>query len=148
MNMSDNSADKKKKTSEFGRVLNPKAPEFTDLRQRLGLSQSQFADRFGLSIRTVQQWEQGRSQPDQPARVLLALISSAPDEMQDLIDRLFAEIRTRKRTKTTLANRLDEKIIEVQLSLERAYLDQEPMISDARPEAVWSDPNRSKAYAA
>ena len=34
-----------------------------DLRQQMGLSQSQFAERFGIPVRTIQQWEQGKSSP-------------------------------------------------------------------------------------
>lgn len=44
------------------------------LRRRLGISQSAFARRYRLPLGTVRDWEQGRTMPDQPARVLLALI--------------------------------------------------------------------------
>ncbi len=55
------------------------------LRQRLGLSQSQFAARFGFSAATVRNWEQGRTQPDGPARVLLAVIAHHPDAVDDAL---------------------------------------------------------------
>lgn len=48
------------------------------LRERLRLTQAEFAERFALSERTVQEWEQGRSQPDAPARALLRIIAHAP----------------------------------------------------------------------
>jgi putative transcriptional regulator len=48
------------------------------LREHLGLTQTEFAERFALSERTVQEWEQGRSQPDAPARALLRVIAHAP----------------------------------------------------------------------
>jgi putative transcriptional regulator len=48
------------------------------LRDRLGLSREEFATRFCLSPRTVEQWEQHRREPDGPARVLLFLISKNP----------------------------------------------------------------------
>lgn len=48
------------------------------LRQELGLSQSQFAARFGFNPATVKNWEQGRTQPDGPARTLLAVIAHNP----------------------------------------------------------------------
>lgn len=48
------------------------------LRERLGLTQAEFADRFALSQRTIQEWEQGRSQPDAPARALLRIIAHSP----------------------------------------------------------------------
>ena len=45
------------------------------LRQRLGLSQSGFAQKFGINLRTLQEWEQGRRAPDQIARSYLRVIS-------------------------------------------------------------------------
>jgi putative transcriptional regulator len=60
-------------------VRRPAVPDVRRLRARLGLSQAAFAERFGLSTRTVQEWEQGRSVPDQPARVLLKVIMDAPE---------------------------------------------------------------------
>lgn len=44
------------------------------LRQRLGVSQRTFAERYRLPLDTVRDWEQGRTLPDQPARALLTLI--------------------------------------------------------------------------
>ncbi len=44
-------------------------------RQKTGLSQAKFADRYGFSLRSVQHWEQGTRQPDRAARILLWLIS-------------------------------------------------------------------------
>ncbi len=48
------------------------------VRTHLKLSQAQFSRRFGLNVRTVQDWEQGRSAPDLPARVLLKVIATNP----------------------------------------------------------------------
>ncbi|MDB5397738.1 MAG: helix-turn-helix protein [Rhodospirillales bacterium] len=53
--------------------------DIRDLRQRLGLSQSTFAQRFGVNLRTLQEWEQGRRAPDQIARSYLRVISLDPD---------------------------------------------------------------------
>ena len=55
------------------------------LRQKLGLSQSQFAARFGITPATVRNWEQGRTQPDGPARILLAVIAHHPDAVEDAL---------------------------------------------------------------
>lgn len=60
-------------------VRRPAVPDVRQVRARLGLSQAAFADRFGLSTRTVQEWEQGRAVPDQPAGVLLKVILDAPE---------------------------------------------------------------------
>jgi len=59
------------------------APQLTDidvarLRRDLKLSQGEFAVSFGVSIGTLQGWEQGRRQPVGPARVLLNLIRKNP----------------------------------------------------------------------
>jgi len=49
-----------------------------EARQKTGLSQSQFAMLMGVSVRTLQGWEQGRKQPSGAARTLLAIASSNP----------------------------------------------------------------------
>jgi len=49
------------------------------LRRRLGLSQQQFADRYGFSVETIRNYEQGHREPTGPARVLLEVIASEPD---------------------------------------------------------------------
>jgi len=48
------------------------------LREKLRLSQQQFAKAFGVSLGTVRNWEQGRTEPDGPARVLLNVIEKEP----------------------------------------------------------------------
>jgi putative transcriptional regulator len=48
------------------------------LRHRLKLSQSGFARRFGINLRTLQEWEQGRRAPDQIARSYLRVINADP----------------------------------------------------------------------
>jgi putative transcriptional regulator len=53
-------------------------PDVAALRRRLKLSQAGFANRFGFSVATVRNWEQGRVLADGPARVLLAVIASEP----------------------------------------------------------------------
>ena len=48
------------------------------LRAKLALSQSQFAEKYQLNLRTIQDWEQGRYEPDQIARNYLQVISKHP----------------------------------------------------------------------
>ncbi len=49
------------------------------LRKRFRLSRQKFAERFGLDVRAVQEWEQGRRVPDRAARVLLTVIDRDPE---------------------------------------------------------------------
>ena len=55
------------------------------IRHKLGLSQSQFAARFGFTAATIRNWEQGRTQPDGPARVLLTVITHHPEAVEDAL---------------------------------------------------------------
>jgi len=64
------------------RIYNPPIPDVKAIRQKLGLSQAAFAQRFGFSVRTVQQWEQGRAVPDRPARILLLVVQTAPGAVE------------------------------------------------------------------
>ncbi len=70
---------------DMRRVYNPPIPDVKAIRQKLGLSQAAFANRFGFSARTVQQWEQGRSVPDRPARILLRVIECAPEAVDQAL---------------------------------------------------------------
>ena len=64
------------KRRRVGRVTN--LPSVADIRQRTGLSQSRFAQLIGVSVRTLQDWEQGRRAPSGPARTLLAIAHKHP----------------------------------------------------------------------
>lgn len=55
------------------------------LRESLQLSQSAFAKRYGVSLRTLMDWEQGRSSPDTAAQALLKVISHAPDTVVEAL---------------------------------------------------------------
>lgn len=52
------------------------------IREQLGLTQEDFAAKFRLSVRNVQEWEQGRKEPSEAARVLLFAISREPKALE------------------------------------------------------------------
>ena len=52
------------------------------IRKRLGLSQGEFAVRFGFKLDAVQNWEQGRRRPDGAARAFLRVIEREPAAVQ------------------------------------------------------------------
>jgi len=59
-----------------------------DVRQKMGLSQVQFATKFGFPPATLRNWEQGRARPDAPTRVLLAVIAKHPEAVEDVLARV------------------------------------------------------------
>ena len=70
------------------RVHHVRVPDDVDvaeIRKRLGLTQAEFAARFGFSLRAVQQWEQGVRRPEGPARVLLAMTAVDPNAVRKLL---------------------------------------------------------------
>jgi len=61
------------------RMVNvPEPVDVRALRSKLGLSQSEFASRYGISLRTLQEWEQGRTSPDSAVRAYLTVIERNP----------------------------------------------------------------------
>lgn len=55
--------------------------------RKLGLSQAAFAAKFGFQPATLRNWEHGRTRPDGPARVLLAVIAQHPEAVEDSLRR-------------------------------------------------------------
>jgi len=61
------------------RVFQVASPDVKSIRERLGLSQSRFAALMGVSVRTLQNWEQGRREPEGPAKALLRVVDRQPE---------------------------------------------------------------------
>lgn len=57
----------------------PAAVDVKAIRRKLGLSQREFASRYGFRIDALQNWEQGRRRPDVTARALLKVIEYEPE---------------------------------------------------------------------
>jgi len=71
-------------TPEREAQLSP-IPRVRTLRRALGLTQEEFAACYHIPLGTLRDWEQERSQPDQPARAYLAVIARAPEEIAALL---------------------------------------------------------------
>jgi putative transcriptional regulator len=70
------------KRSETGRVT--AVHSIAKIRDRTGLSQSQFAQLLGVSVRTLQDWEQGRRAPSGAARTLLLVAAKHPKALLEV----------------------------------------------------------------
>ena len=70
------------KRGEHGRVIN--VPSVALIRERTGLSQARFSQLLGVSVRTLQEWEQGRRAPSGAARTLLAIARKNPKALVDV----------------------------------------------------------------
>lgn len=55
-------------------------------RQKSELSQTQFATLLGVSVRTLQEWEQGRRQPSGAVKTLLRVAMTHPDVLRELVE--------------------------------------------------------------
>jgi putative transcriptional regulator len=71
---------------EPARKFEVKAEDVKAIRARLNKSQSEFALMIGVSVSTLQNWEQGRRRPEGPARALLKVASENPSAVADALD--------------------------------------------------------------
>lgn len=67
------------------RAYEVESPDVQAIREAYGLSQSEFAALLGISVDTVQNWEQGRRSPAGPAKVLLQIVAKHPDAVWDVV---------------------------------------------------------------
>ena len=70
------------KRGESGRVVN--VPSVRSIREKTGLSQAKFAALLGVSVRTLQDWEQQRRAPSGAARTLLLIANRNPSALLEV----------------------------------------------------------------
>lgn len=70
------------KRGKTGRVVN--VPPVSEIREKTGLSQARFAALLGVSVRTLQDWEQGRRSPSGAARTLLLIAHKNPSALLEV----------------------------------------------------------------
>ena len=70
------------KRGESGRVVS--VPGIRSIREKTGLSQAEFATLLGVSVRTLQDWEQERRAPSGAARTLLLIADKNPGALLDV----------------------------------------------------------------
>jgi putative transcriptional regulator len=63
------------------RLHAPKSVDVRAVRRRRGLTQVEFAARYGFSLGRLRDWEQGRTQPEPAHRILLTVIDREPDAL-------------------------------------------------------------------
>ncbi len=66
-------------------VTIPERVDVQAIREKLGMSQVEFANAYGFSIATLRNWEQHRREPDGAAKVLLAVIERAPEAVRQAL---------------------------------------------------------------
>ena len=71
---------------EPARVYEPKQINIVELRTRLGMTQEDFATRYGFKVSALREWEQGRRSPARAARVLLMVIDQFPDIVERVLE--------------------------------------------------------------
>ena len=70
------------KRGAHGRITN--VPAVASVREKTGLSQSRFAELLGVSVRTLQEWEQGCRAPSGAARTLMMIAAKNPRALMDV----------------------------------------------------------------
>jgi putative transcriptional regulator len=71
------------KSGKAARMTAIEVSAATEARNRIGLSQAEFANMLGVSVRTLQDWEQGRRAPSGAAKMLLKIATQHPEVIRD-----------------------------------------------------------------
>ena len=72
------------KAGKTGRSYTVASFPIVRIREKSGLSQGEFAELLGISVRTLQDWEQGRREPSGAAKTLLKVAERHPDVLREV----------------------------------------------------------------
>jgi len=75
-----------RREKEASRMFAIETPNVKQIRERYQLSQTEFAALLGISVKTLQNWEQGRRNPRGAARVLLRVAAKHPEAVWDVVE--------------------------------------------------------------
>lgn len=81
-------------SADFKRMK--RVPQVKLIRRALGLTQEEFAERYRIPLGTLRDWEQGRSEPDQPVKAYLRVIATEPTVTARALDRSAARAFRRR----------------------------------------------------
>jgi putative transcriptional regulator len=70
------------------KVFVPAKIDVKAIRTRRGLTQEEFCSKYGLSVASLRDWEQGRFSPDPTARAYLTIIDRAPEAVEEALARV------------------------------------------------------------
>jgi putative transcriptional regulator len=71
---------------EASRMFVVETPDVKEIREKYQLSQTEFTALLGISVKTLQNWEQGRRNPRGAARVLLQVAAKHPEAVWDVVE--------------------------------------------------------------
>ncbi len=72
------------KSGKTGNIETVELSPAVEARQKTGWSQSRFAELLGVSVRTLQDWEQGRRKPSRAAKSLIQIAKQRPDILREV----------------------------------------------------------------
>jgi putative transcriptional regulator len=73
------------KAEKFARITQIEPTMASKVRQSVGVTQAKFAALLGVSVRTLQEWEQGRREPTGAAKTLLAIALRSPEALRAVV---------------------------------------------------------------
>ena len=75
----------KQDTMKASRVTKYEIPDIKVIRSNLHVTQMEFAHMIGVSVGTLRNWEQGRREPEGPAKVLLTVAKAKPEMLLEVL---------------------------------------------------------------